>query len=372
MIRFLAGLFLLTTTFAQAQVCEDLFKRDLVDTRTLVSQAMLERQSLPLEKRLAQTLAAVGQNGSPRLVAKTLIEKGELVLGLAGADGVTVLAEYRLNAQKNPPVFRLAKLSSLDAKGNEVEISKTPFDSTTGELRYELETRADISAIRTQLMLSLEADVTAAIRASAPWLTLVEPHEFRALVGEASISIGKLKMVGQKRRLMVFFNDRIGRKAFDFLILGAVVSGTNYLTSYLSNDERDAVTAVREDVVTSMLGEVSKLEAKTGELPARERDWLFVQITEATKKKAFENKKGSNVKAASVQMLSNLQTDLVYWLRDRQTGRIYLAGVTGIDLNHADAGIGLKTQVMIEILPIQTPKTFAAINAQFGPSDRSK
>ncbi len=373
MIRALAGLLMLTTTLAQAQVCEDLFKRDLVDIRTKVSQAMLERQSFPLEKRLAQTLAAVGQNGSPRLVAKTLIEKGELVLGFAGADGVTILAEYRLNAQKNPPVFRLAKLSSLDAKGNEVEISKTPFDSATGELRYELETRPDISAIRSQLMLSLEADVTAAIRASAPWLTLIEPHEFRSLVADIPTSIGRLKVVGQKRRLMVFFNDRIGRKVFDFVILGAVVSGTNALTAYLSSDDQDAAAAVRQDAMMSMLREVSKLESMRGELPASEREWLFTQIADATKRKAFESKKSSNMRASNFQMLSNLDTGyLVYWLRDRQTGRVYLSAVSGLELNRADLGAGLKAQVLVEILPNVTPKTFAAISAELDQSVRAK
>lgn len=373
MIRFLVGLMLLTASLTQAQVCEDLFKRDLVDIRTKVSQAMLERQSLPLEKRLAQTLAAVGQNGSPRLVAKTLIEKGELVLGLADADGVTILAEYRLNAQKNPPVFRLAKLSSLDAKGNEVEISKTPFDPTTGELRYELETRPDISAVRNQLMLSLEADVTAAIRASAPWLTHVEPHEFRSLVAETPLTISKLKVVGQRRRLMVFFNDRIGRKAFDFLILGAVVSGTNALTSYLSSDDQDAASAIRQDAMTSMLREVSKLEARRGELPVNERAWLFVQISEATKRKAFEGKKNSNVKASHFQMISSLDTGyLVYWLRDRQTGRVYLSAVSGLDLNKTDVGVVLKTQVLIELLPNITPKAYAAMSGEFDQVGRLK
>lgn len=373
MIRVFLVAMALTSTFAQAQVCEDLFKRDLVDVRTKISQAMLERQSLPLEVRFAQTLAAVGLNGAPRLVAKALVDKGEIVLGLAGADGVTVLAEYRLNAQKNPPVFRLAKLSSLDAKGNEVEISKTPFDSSTGELRYELETRPDISAVRTKLMLSLEADVTAAIRASAPWLTHVEPHEFRALIGDSAVSVGKVKMIGQRRRLAMFFNDRIGRKIFDFVILGAVVSGTNALTNYLSDEAQDSAATIRQDAMMAMLREVSKLEEKRGELPVSEREWLFAQIGEATKRKAFESNKSSSKKASQFQMIANMDTGyLVYWLRDRQTGRIYLSGVSGLDMNKSDMGVALKTQVLVEILPSVTPKAYAAIGAELDQVSRLK
>lgn len=373
MNHLLIGLIFLTASFVQAQVCEDLFKRDLAEVRTRVSQSMLERESLSLEKRLVQTLAAVGLNGSPRLVAKTLIEKGELVLGLAGADGATILAEYRLNAQKNPPVFRLAKLSSLDAKGNEVEISKTPFDSTTGELRYEIESRSEISAVRTQLMLSLEADVTAVIRASAPWLTHVEPHEFRSLVGESSISFNQLRLNGQRRRLAVFFNDRFGRKVFDFVILGAVVSGANTLTTYLNGDDRDSSAAIRQEAMSAMLREVSKLEAKRGELPFAERQWLFTQIAEVTKRKAFESGKSSSVKASDFQMLSSLDTGyLVYWLRDRRTGRVYLSGISGLELETPERGVNLKAQVLVEIVPGITPKTFSVVSSELDQSSRVK
>lgn len=409
MMRLLLGLALIVAISAQqaqaqAQVCEDLFKRETqieglgvqspeaaraaeaADAASLaesvraaeaVQAAMRERESLPLQHRLATTLTTIGYNGTPGLTEKTISEKGEIVLGLknhSDPNGSTILAAYKLNTQLSPLVFRLAKLSSLDAKGNVVEVSTAPFDPETGMLRAELEARPDIAAIRSQLMLSLEADVTAEIRAGAKWLAFMQPHEFRALVADAPRSVLKLKLVGEKRRLLEFFRERVGRKVFDFIILGTVMSGASWFTNYIFADEQDATADVRQNIVTSMIREIAKLESTTGELPVAEREWLFTQIARATAKKAIEqSKQRTGLETSDYQMISNLDTgSVVYWLRDRRSGQIYLSAVRGLELDRADLKAALKTQVMVEISPVAAPTIYAVLKSQFGLAGRGK